>query len=126
MLVHVLDLAPLDQSDPVANHATIEAELAAHDARLADLPRILALSKADLVTPEQAAAAAAQWSERLGADVPIHVTSSATGEGLEALALDLLRTVPALRVEPLAEMPEAEHMVFKPGGRRGLHRRARR
>src|ERR687890_2603581 len=58
LLVHVLDLAPLDGYDPVDNHATIEPELAAHDERLAQLPRILALSKADLVTPAQAAAAA--------------------------------------------------------------------
>ena len=49
LLVHVLDLAPLDGSDPLANHAVIERELAEHDPRLAELPRILALSKADLV-----------------------------------------------------------------------------
>ena len=54
LLVHVLDLAPLDGSDPVANHAVIERELAEHDPRLAALPRILALSKADLVPPEAA------------------------------------------------------------------------
>ena len=49
LLVHVLDLAPLDGSDPSANHAVIERELAEHDPRLAALPRMLALSKADLV-----------------------------------------------------------------------------
>jgi GTP-binding protein len=114
MLVHVLDLAPLDGSDPVANHATIEAELAAHDPRLAALPRILALSKADLVPAEEARRAAAAWSARLGEDVPVHVTSSATGEGLDALALELLRTVPA-RAD-VEDLPEAEHMVFRPGG----------
>src|SRR5918997_2292867 len=75
LLVHVLDLAPLDGSDPVANHATIEAELRAHDPRLASLPRLLALSKADLVSPEAAQAAAAQWRERLGDAVPVLATS---------------------------------------------------
>src|SRR4051795_1010640 len=64
LLVHVLDRAPLDGSDPLENFATIEAELAAHDPRLAGLPRILALSKADLVTPEEADAAADFWRER--------------------------------------------------------------
>ena len=54
LLVHVLDLAPLDGSDPVENHAVIEHELAEHDRRLAELPRVLALCKADLVTPEEA------------------------------------------------------------------------
>ena len=54
LLVHVLDLAPLDGSDPERNHATIEAELERHDPRLAALPRVLALSKADLVEPAAA------------------------------------------------------------------------
>ena len=35
LLVHVLDLAPLDGSDPAANHATVERELELHDPRLA-------------------------------------------------------------------------------------------
>src|SRR5436189_160991 len=74
LLIHVLDLAPLDESDPDANFATIEHELELHDARLARLPRILALSKADLVTEEQAAAAKGGWEQRLGADVPVFVT----------------------------------------------------
>src|SRR5918992_3596712 len=54
LLVHVLDLAPLDGSDPLENHAVIERELAEHDARLAELPRILALSQADLVPEDEA------------------------------------------------------------------------
>ena len=44
----VLDLAPVDGSDPGTNFETIENELRAHDPRLAALPRILALSKSDL------------------------------------------------------------------------------
>src|SRR4051794_23517009 len=65
LLVHVLDLAPLDGSDPAANHAVIEAELREHDPRLAELPRILALAKADLVPSEAADAAAGEWRRRL-------------------------------------------------------------
>ena len=59
LLVHVLDLAPLDGSDPTENHRVIEHELAEHNPELAALPRLLALSKADLVSPEVAEAAAA-------------------------------------------------------------------
>src|SRR5437588_2514875 len=33
LLVHVLELAPLDGSDPVENHRTVEPELALHDPR---------------------------------------------------------------------------------------------
>src|SRR6185503_17521159 len=88
LLVHVLDLAPLDGTDPVENHRVIEAELADHDPRLAELPRVIALSKADLVTPEAAEEAAAEWRARL--DAPVLVTSSATRQGLDELALELL------------------------------------
>ncbi len=85
----------------VVNYTTIEQELAAHDPRLAALPRVLALSKADLVPPERARAAVAEWSERLGerceglgGEVPVIATSAATGAGLAELGATLLRLVP--------------------------------
>ncbi|MEA2234605.1 MAG: GTPase [Solirubrobacteraceae bacterium] len=123
LLVHVLDLAPVDGSDPRDNHATIEAELEAHDPRLAALPRLLALSKADLVPAQDAELAAAQWRERLGADVPVLVTSAASGHGLDRLSAELLRRVPLL---PAAEdavaldAPATEHRVFRPAAGRGF------
>jgi GTPase len=120
LLVHVLDLAPLDGSDPVANHGVIENELAEHDQRLAELPRILALSKADLVPEEDAFAAAGEWETRLG--VPVIVTSSATGHGLDALRIELLRRVPL--AEPVAEGAGedevAEFQVFRPAAGRAF------
>jgi GTPase len=120
VLVHVLELAPADGSDPVANHAAIEAELRAHDARLAALPRVLALSKADLVPADEAEAAAARWRERLGAAVPVLLTSAATGQGLEALAAELLRRVPPLPAAAELDDPAAEHRVFRPAAGRGF------
>jgi GTP-binding protein len=124
LLVHVLDLAPLDGSDPVDNHRVIETELAAHDARLASLPRILALSKSDLVTPEAAAAAARAWGERMGEDVPVLVTSSATRAGLDELRRMLLEAVPVeapVAAEALAaESDLAEHRTFRPAADRSF------
>jgi GTP-binding protein len=97
LLVHVLDLAPEQSSEEGANaarnYATIEHELAAHDERLARLPRVLALSKADLVTEARAGEVAAEWRNRLGEEVPVILTSSATGAGLEELAGELLSGV---------------------------------
>jgi GTP-binding protein len=154
LLVHVLDIAPElsgeESADPLANHAIVERELAAHNEELARLPRVLALSKADLVTPERAREAAAEWQERLGAEVPVLATSSASGAGLEALASELLRrTAPRDAVAELAagapaarglagadggaaapkispagpgegEEQLAEHMVFRPSGGGGF------
>jgi GTP-binding protein len=114
LLVHVLDLAPVDGSDPESNFETVEAELRQHDPRLAALPRILALSKADLVTPEQAEAAREEWAQRV--DVDVAVTSAATGQGLDELAGAIARNVPEeIEVAPEEREALAEHRVYRPG-----------
>jgi GTP-binding protein len=142
MLVHVLDLAPLDGSDPVTNFETVEREIELYQERLATLPRIIALSKADLVTPEQGEQARAEWQQRMGEDVPVFLTSSATRQGLDELATELLRAVPVLSAdddiagqrvsdatvtgqrasnrngERLEDLPE--HRVFRPAPSRGF------
>jgi GTP-binding protein len=133
LLVHVLDIAPEismgEHADAGVNHATIEHELAAHDERLARLPRVLALSKSDLVPEERIRAAVAEWQRRLGDDVPVLATSSATGAGVRELADLLLRLVPALAATPdglaeggarAGEQELAEHMVFRPTGGAGF------
>jgi GTP-binding protein len=161
LLVHVLDMAPLmgsvhavgdtdtaepahleESADPLANYETIERELAAHDPRLASLPRVLALSKADLVAPERVAEAVAQWSARLGGEIPVLATSAATGLGLSELAGKLFRLVPATAagrhsagaadangssVGPRHEQGDAaddeqlaEHMLFRPVAKDGF------
>jgi GTP-binding protein len=134
LLVHVLDMAPEvgmgEGADAAANHETIERELAAHDPRLAGLPRILALSKGDLVDEQRSRQTLAEWRERMGAEVPVIVTSSATGEGLEELKLELLRSVPALSAASetdglgtsllTGDDEMVEHMVFRPAGSSGF------
>jgi len=127
LLVHVLDLAPLDGSDPEANYATVERELELHNPRLAGLPRVLALSKGDLVDEDTRAAARAAWAARLGPDTPVVVTSSATRLGLAELAGELLRLIPEAVVDDgldAAGAPAggdgelAEHRVFRPAADR--------
>jgi len=125
LIVHVLDLAPLDGSDPVGNHATVERELRLHDPRLASLPRILALSKADLVAGDEAARKRAEWEQRLGGDLPVLLTSSVTRAGLDRLAVEIARRVPGgspvgqtadERPADLLGLPE--HRVFRPAAAR--------
>ena len=113
VLVHVLDLAPLDGSDPAANHRTVEAELREHSRELAQLPRILCLSKADLVPAETARAELSAWRERLG--VPVFATSAVTGEGLEAIRDAIFERVPAEDAQPSGGGQPATHRVYRPG-----------
>jgi GTP-binding protein len=124
MLVHLVDLAPMD-GDPVANYETVRGELAAHGAGLERLPELVALSKRDLLPPEQVEEAVAEWSERLGDSVlGVLAISSATGEGLEELRQRVLAELPAVApatvpdTEPSDEF-EAEHRVYRPAGEGG-------
>jgi GTP-binding protein len=142
LLVHVLDLAPelsgstrraptADGADDrvgllLENYELIEHELALHDPRLAALPRVLVLSKADLLTAEQAQAMAHELSSRLGSQLPVLITSSATGSGLDTLARELLSRVAALPGHAPSETQAdtaapmlAEHMIFRPAGQAG-------
>ena len=117
LLVHVVDLAPADGSDPVANHAVVEAELREHGGGLAALPRLLALSKADLMAEDAVAASAQAWRERTGQEVV--VTSAATGRGLAELRAALLSAVAPDAPAPEAGT-EAEHRVYRPGAEEGF------
>src|SRR5829696_1991938 len=113
LLVHVLDLAPIDGSDPVANHATVEAELREHGHGLADLPRVLCLSKSDLVPPAEAEAALRDWARLL--EIPVFATSSATGAGIPELRDAIFERVPEEEAEPEPGEQPATHRVYRPG-----------
>src|SRR5437763_15426646 len=128
LLVHVLDLAPVDGSDPFANFETVEREMAGHGAGLEHLDRIVAMSKADLVPAEDAAAVAGRLHERLGDRVrDVLVTSAATGEGLDQLTRAIFAAVPqtptvAQPEQPPDELPEpeAEHRLYTPAAGEGF------
>jgi len=135
LLVHVLELDPLDGSDPAANFETTERELERYDSGLASLPRVLALSKADLVAGEVAEAAAQGWSQRLHDGAGVVVTSSATGQGLDALLTQVFSLAETVAAQPASgvyghdpgaaaraavDEPMAEHRVFRPRADRGF------
>lgn len=137
VLVHVVELAPqhsgAPDADPVANFEVVERELAAHDQRLAGLPRVLALSKADLIDTQEVQRALWEWSRRLGEGVTVLATSAATGQGLAQLGTAMLRLVDQGVHAHDARVPEAgdrgeavdaevlaEHRVFRPAAKRGF------
>jgi GTP-binding protein len=126
MLVHLVDLAPLEGNSE-GNYEMVRAELAAHGAGLEQLPELVALTKRDLLPAEEVEAAAAEWSRRLGdRALGVVAVSSATGEGLDELRLEVLAELPKL--QPVVAVPagessggefEAEHRVYKPVGEGG-------
>jgi GTP-binding protein len=85
LLLHVVDIAPVDEGDPVKAVRAIVAELRKYDPALARRPRWLVLNKIDVLPPEDRAAAVARIRRRLRTNAPVFAISAATGEGCREL-----------------------------------------
>ncbi|MHC4480592.1 MAG: GTPase ObgE [Planctomycetota bacterium] len=100
ILVHVVDVAPADGTDPLENHAAIREELRLYSAALAEKPELVAASKMDLAGAEEGLA---RLREGLATDVlPI---SALIGRGLGELVGRILQTLDALPQEPATSPP---------------------
>jgi GTP-binding protein len=80
LLVHLVEPAPRDGSDPIENYRAIRHELAEYRQELAARPELVAVTKAEL--PE-AADLHARLTEALGQ--PVFLVSAITGQGLRQL-----------------------------------------
>ena len=85
LLLHIVDVCPIDESDPIQNIRVIEQELLHYSEALLNKPRWLVLNKIDCLSEEEKSSCVARFKEALGADYPIWAISAATGEGTEAL-----------------------------------------
>jgi len=91
ILVHLVAADGGDAAALARHHDTIAAELEAYSRELAAKPRLVCLSKADLLPPEEAGRLARALSERIAA--PVSPISGATGAGLRDLLERLWRAV---------------------------------
>jgi GTP-binding protein len=80
ILVHLVEPAAVDGSDPLTNYDTIRAELVQYDSRLSERPEIIAVTKAEL---PGAAEVRELLVARAGKDVLL--VSAVTGQGLNQL-----------------------------------------
>ena len=85
LLWHLVELAPLDDSDPVAQVRTIERELESFDPELLARPRWLVLTKADLMGEDDARETARDIVRQLEWQGPWQLVSSVSRLGLETL-----------------------------------------
>ncbi|WP_322073844.1 GTPase ObgE [Burkholderia cepacia] len=86
VLLHLVDLAPFDESvDPVAEATAIVGELRKYDEALYEKPRWLVLNKLDMVPEDERKARVADFLERFEWDGPVFEISALTGQGCEAL-----------------------------------------
>jgi len=87
VLVHVLDIAPLDDSDPAHNYETVRRELLEYSVELAEKAEILVFNKIDLVPERERHEVVKKTtaSLRLPRDVNPTLVSGATGEGVSQM-----------------------------------------
>ena len=98
VLVHLIEPAPLDQSDPLENYCRIREELRLHDPLLVERPEIVVVSKAEL--PESQATAARLQQEL---DRPVLLLSAVTGKGLPQLIAGIWRELTSLKEAALSQ-----------------------
>src|SRR5690606_13736580 len=93
LLLHLVDMAQLDGSDPAEAVDTIEAELAKFSVTLADRERWLVLNKLDLLPEDEREQRCEELLEELGWDGPVYRISAISGEGREVLCQDIMRWI---------------------------------
>jgi GTP-binding protein len=118
LLLHLVDLAPVDGSDPAAQVRTIERELARFSPALAARPRWLVFNKADLLEPAEAVKRAKAIVRRLRWKGPWFVVSAATGEGTAAVCQQVMAFLEAERRKARADSGEKDPLADAGTGER--------
>lgn len=106
LLLQVVDIAPLDESDPVEAVQIITQELANYSQTLAERPRWLVLNKTDLMPDEEANALCDAIISQLNWQDPVFRISAISNEGTERLSQAIMTWLLAER-EAEANNPEA-------------------
>ncbi|WP_028023519.1 Obg family GTPase CgtA [Enterovibrio calviensis] len=113
VLLHMIDLMPVDGSDPVDNAFTIIEELQRYSDKLADKPRWIVFNKMDLMSEEDAEAQIERVLEALGWDEPHYAISAINKGNTQQLTFDLMEFIQSLPVELTQEVAEENKVEFK-------------
>jgi len=105
LLLHLVDMAPLDLTDPAESAATIIDELTKFSPSLAERERWLVLNKADQILDEEQEARIAEIVARIEWEGPVYVISALARQGTEKLCYDIMDFLEA-RAERIQENPE--------------------
>lgn len=92
-LLHLIDVLPADNSDPVTNAITIAEELAKFSPTLAAKDRWLVLNKVDLLDADALAELEQRLREQLKWQGPIYRISAISGQGCQELMEQLMESI---------------------------------
>lgn len=90
VLLHLIDIDPIDGSDPVENAKIIISELEKYSEKLAQKPRWLVFNKVDLLDAEEAKEKAKAIVEALGWDEDYYMIAAINQEGVKKLCWNIM------------------------------------
>jgi GTP-binding protein len=112
LLLHIVDLAPFDNVEPVKEAKAIVKELQKYDESLYEKPRWLVLNKLDMVPEDERKKRVKDFIKRFGWKGPVYEISALTRDGCEELVQDIYNYLAEQkqleqRVEASPQMEEA-------------------
>lgn len=113
VLLHVIDVMPVDGSDPLENAKTIINELESHSDKLASKPRWLVFNKLDLMLEEEAQEVTKRIKEGLNWQDKVFEISAFNKQGTDSLCQELMSFIETLPGEIEEETPEEKAVEFK-------------
>ncbi|MCB1854551.1 MAG: Obg family GTPase CgtA [Pseudomonadales bacterium] len=113
ILLHLVDMAPFDGTDPADAALAIVRELERFSTTLARRERWLVLNKADLLDAEDFARRRQAVVEALAWDGPVYEIAAISGQGTQRLCADLMTLLEERRAQEEAdpELAEAERQA---------------
>lgn len=113
LLLHLVDLAPFDETDPAEQARIIINELEKYSPKLAEKPRWLVINKVDLLLDEEVQEKVDELVKALDWDGPVFQIAALEGRGSDALCREVisyLETLPAPSTEQQEEADPVEFM----------------
>ena len=107
VLLHIVDIAPFDGSDPITDAKTIISELDNYSHELTEKPRWLIINKTDLLKEEEIAAKRDELIQALDWQGPVYTISAISKVGTEKLVFDIMKQLELDR-ELVADEEERE------------------
>jgi GTP-binding protein len=99
LMLHIVDVAPFDQTDPAESALAIAGELDKFSPTLASRDRWLVLNKLDLLPEEDREAVCQNIIEKLDWQGPVYKIAAINGEGTKQLCFDIMDFVDDLRAK---------------------------
>ena len=111
ILLHIIDIMPVDGSDPIENAKAIVGELEKYSPKLAERPRLVIFNKIDLLPDDEAKAKCDEIAEALGQTNNNYQISAINKLNTDPLCFDILNLLEEMPINKFEA--QKEEVEFK-------------